>query len=100
MKMNLQTVSTAKRRRQSANSGQFTPTVLISESTRQALLNGDIKLKRGQWVLDGASGNRGQMRGISTKNHYHFFKPNTVEKAVDIRAYQPGRKFSDYQRAV
>lgn len=97
--MQIQTVSTAARRR-SVNTGQYTPTVLVTDAARQAIANGDLNLKRGQWVVDGSSGVRGQVRGVVTKNHRTFLQPNKVEKFLSVRPYKAGLRFSDYQQGV
>lgn len=95
--MQVQTVSTAARHRPT-NRGQYTPTVLMTDETQDALLNGELKLKRGQWIIDGSTGIRGQVRGIVTKNRRTFFRPNKVEKFLSIRPYQEGLRFSDFQQ--
>lgn len=105
--MKIQTVSTAARRqRQTFNSGQFTPTVLVTKKTEEAIKDGQLNLKRGQWVISGEDGTRGQL--VRSYVQDRLVKPSgllrraKVERQlqIEVRPYVPGRSFADYQRSV
>lgn len=105
--MNIQTVSTAARNRRVAfNSGQFMPTVLVTRQTEEAIKNGEIKLKRGQWVISGEDGTRGQL--VRSYVQEQMIRPGTMFRSakfepklhVEVRPYVAGRSFADYQRSV
>lgn len=83
-------VSTATQRRVArANSGQFKPTILITEEARVAISKGEVVVRRGQWLIDGFTGKRGQYLALKKTM---FGKPN-----IRIREAKPGMTFKDYQ---
>lgn len=94
--LNLRSVSTAKRNvRKPANAGQFRPTLLVTaNSTDGELLSRYVK--KGQWVVDGRTGQRGQF--IGTKETKRLLRSPSID--IVMREYQPGRSFKDYQRSV
>lgn len=84
--MSLVTVST-ERRRASRNSGQFTPTVLVTEAVRDEGYQG---LRKGQWVIDGSTGRRGQFYGTK--------RSLLGRTKAQVREYKAGQPFSAFQQ--
>lgn len=88
--MEIITVSTHRTRR-SKNSGQFTETVLLTDTLKTELSAGNAKLRKGQWVLDGKTGQRGQFVGTKKVKGVNSLK---------VRAATPGLTFADYQKRL
>lgn len=96
--MQMQTASTA-RRKPAANSGQFTRTVVLTAEVKRAL-GEQLQLKRGQWVLDGHTGKRGQLIGThKVRSKYLSLPLGGSKTVVEMREYQPGHSFKEYQKS-
>lgn len=67
--------------------GQFLPTVLLTEAAAKAVLDGKLELRKGQWVIDGRTGERGQFVRI-TKG---------IKKSIRLRKAKEGMTFAQYQ---
>lgn len=67
--------------------GQFLPTILLTDEARKAIVDGKIILRKGQWVVDGRTGTRGQF--VSRKGSVL-----RVRKATDKMS------FKDYQKKL
>ncbi len=67
--------------------GQFLPTILLTDAARDAIVAGKITLRKGQWLVDGRTGTRGQF--VSRKG-----STIRVRKATDKMS------FADYQKKL
>lgn len=67
--------------------GQFLPTILLTDAARDAIVQGKLEVRRGQWLVDGRTGNRGQYLGKKGKT-------------IRVRSAKPGLKFSEYQKPL
>ena len=67
--------------------GHFLPTILLTDAARQAIVDKKITLRKGQWLVDGRTGTRGQF--VSRKG-----------QTIRVRKATPGLAFADYQKKL
>jgi hypothetical protein len=70
-----------------SNPSQFQPTILITDNVRDQLKTGALKLRTGQWIIDGRTGVQGQVI-------------TTAKKSLKVRLKAPNKPFSFYQKSL